>query len=204
MATTQALAFANACLGFGFIPRPALLQTISITLHHGRRASLLSAFGIHLGALSQIGAVAVGAAAVLTTMPWLYHALHVAAGGYLVWLGIQRIRSRTDTGSESIAVPRNVVSSSALIEASNPKSALFYLSFLLQFVDTSMPLNMGWQLFLLGVSANLLFSVADLVCIALAHRLRERAAPGGTALTVGRYLVGALFITLGGVAIVEL
>lgn len=203
MTATQAFAFIAACLGFGFIPGPALLQTTSITLQHGRRAGLLSALGIHLGALLQIGAVAVGAAVVLKTTPWLYHLLRVGAGGYLIWLGIQRIRTRPDTQIESPPLPANIVSSSALIEAANPKSALFYLSFLLPFVDTSMTLGIGPQLFLLGVGANLLFSVADLICIVLAHQLRESVAPGGAGLTVGRYLAGALFIALGSIAILE-
>ncbi|RKP45217.1 LysE family translocator [Trinickia fusca] len=203
MTTSQALAFTATCLGFGFIPGPALLQTISITIQHGRRAGVLSALGIHLGALLQISAVAMGAAAVLKTSPWLYHALRITGGGYLIWLGIQRIRTQPETGNGSSAGPKNPILSSALIEAVNPKSALFYFSFLLQFVDTSMSLNVGLQFFLLGISANLLFSLADLACIALAHPLYEKATTGGTALTVCRYLAGALFVTLGIVAIIE-
>lgn len=62
----------------------------------------------------QIGAVTIGAAAILKTSPWLYHTLRVAGGGYLVWLGIQRIRTEPGTGSEPSAVPRHVMSSSAL------------------------------------------------------------------------------------------
>ncbi|KVE35400.1 LysE family translocator [Burkholderia sp. TSV86] len=202
MTLSPTFAFIVTCVGFGFIPGPALLQTVSLTLQHGRRAGALSALGIHLGALLQIGAVAIGAVVVLNTSPWLYHALRIAGGAYLIWLGIQRVRARPDAGGAPSEMPKNVISSSALIEASNPKSALFYMSFLLQFVDPSAPLDVGWQLFLLGASANLLFSLADLVCIALAHPLRKRAAPGGPAMTVGRYLAGALFIGLGIAAIV--
>ncbi|AJY27716.1 lysE type translocator family protein [Burkholderia thailandensis 34] len=203
MMVNPTLAFIATCIGFGFIPGPALLQTVSLTLQHGRRAGVLSALGIHLGAFFQICAVAIGAVVVLDTSPWLYHALRVAGGGYLILLGIQRIRARADDSGAPFAVPKNVISSSALIEASNPKSALFYLSFLLQFVDPSASLDVGWQLFLLGASANLLFSLADLTCIALAHPLRKRAAPGGAAMMIGRYLAGVLFIALGVVAIVE-
>lgn len=206
MTVNPTLAFITTCIGFGFIPGPALLQTVSLTLQHGRRAGVLSALGIHLGAFFQICAVAIGAVVVLDTSPWLYHALRIAGGGYLIWLGIQRIRTReaNDGGDGAPStVPKNVISSSALIEASNPKSALFYLSFLLQFVDPSASLDVGWQLFLLGAGANLLFSLADLTCIALAHPLRKRAAPGGTAMTIGRYLAGGLFIALGVAAIVE-
>ncbi|SFI78066.1 Threonine/homoserine/homoserine lactone efflux protein [Paraburkholderia megapolitana] len=202
MAGNAMLAFVLTCLGFGFIPGPALLQTVSLTLQHGRRTGLLSALGIHLGAFFQICVVAIGAVVVLKTSPWLYHALRVAGGIYLIWLGIQRIRVRPGSDVPR-AVSRNVISSSALIEASNPKSALFYMSFLLQFTDPASTLQIGWQLFLLGASANLLFSIADLVCIMLAHPLRKNVMPGGLMMTIGRYGAGILFIALGVAAIIE-
>lgn len=201
MSPEQALFFGLTCIGFGFIPGPALLQTVSLTLQHGRRAGLLSALGIHLGAFFQICIVALGAIAVLKTSPMLYHVLKVVGGAYLVWLGILRIRAPVGQG-EVIDVPRNVVSSSAFIEASNPKSALFYFSFLLQFTDPDASLGLGWQLFLLGACANLLFSAADVFCIVLAHPLRARLSPGGQALRFGQFFAGTLFVVLGVIAIV--
>lgn len=201
MSPEQILIFGLTCVGFGFIPGPALLQTVSLTLQHGRRAGLLSALGIHLGALFQIGVVAIGAVAILKTSPAIYHVLKIAGGGYLIWLGIQRIRARTDA-NETTRLPRNIVSSSALIEASNPKSALFYFSFLLQFTDSNASLGLGWQLLLLGACANLLFSLSDVVCILLAHPLRSGVRPGGRAFQVGQVIAGVLFIVLGIVAII--
>ena len=193
--------FALTCIGFGFIPGPALLQTVSLTLQHGRRAGLLSAFGIHLGALFQIGVVALGAMAILRASPVIYHALRLLGGGYLIWLGIQRIDTPASS-TTTTTLPHNIVSSSVFIEASNPKSALFYFSFLLQFTDPDASLGLGWQLFLLGACANLLFSLSDVVCILLAYPLRARMMPGGQALRIGKWLVGLLFIVLGVIAIV--
>jgi threonine/homoserine/homoserine lactone efflux protein len=201
MALDQALIFGLTCIGFGFIPGPALLQTVSLTLRHGRRAGLLSAFGIHLGALLQIGVVALGAVAILKASPVIYHTLRMAGGGYLIWLGIQRIRVPADSAVMD-ALPRNVVSSSALIEALNPKSALFYFSFLLQFTDPGAALGLGWQLFLLGTCANLLFTLSDIVCILLAHPLRSGVLTGGQTLRGGQWLAGTLFIVLGVIAMV--
>ena len=142
MLPEKALFFGLTCLGFGFIPGPALLQTVSLTLQHGRRVGFLSALGIHLGAFFQICIVALGAVAVLKTSPMLYHVLKGVGGGYLIWLGIQRIRAPV-RHDEEIDVPNNVVSSSAFIEASNPKSALFYFSFLLQFTNPVASLGLG-------------------------------------------------------------
>jgi threonine/homoserine/homoserine lactone efflux protein len=138
---------------------------------------------------------------VLKTSPMLYHVLKVVGGAYLVCLGIQRIRAPIGQDA-AINVPRNVVSSSAFIEASNPKSALFYFSFLLQFTDPGASLGLGWQLFLLGACANLLFSAADVFCILLAHPLRARVSPGSQALRIGQFLAGALFVVLGVIAVV--
>jgi threonine/homoserine/homoserine lactone efflux protein len=200
MSPEKAVIFGVTCLGFGFIPGPALLQNVSLTLQHGRRTGFLSALGIHLGALFQIAVVALGAVAILKTSPLLYHALKVVGGAYLIWLGIQRMRMPVKR-DVAIDVPRNVVSSSALIEALNPKSALFYLAFLLQFTDPGASLGLGWQLFLLGACANLLFSVADVFCILLAHPLRARLAPAGRSLQIGQFLAGTLFVVLGLMAI---
>lgn len=202
MTNEQIIVFALTCIGFGFIPGPALLQTVSLTLQHGQRAGMVSALGIHLGSLFQVGVVAIGAVAVLQASPGLYHGLKLAAGGYLVWLGIQRIRARASL-HESACLPRNILASSALIEALNPKSALFYFSFLLQFTDPKAALGLGWQVFLLGLCANLLFSLSDVACIFLAHPLRERLIPGRRVFSVCQWTAGLLFITLGILAIVQ-
>jgi hypothetical protein len=98
----------------------------------------------------------------------------------LTWLGMQRIHAPVGQGA-AIDVSNKIVSSSAFIEASNPKSMQFYCSFLLQFTDPDASLGLGWQLFLLGACANLLFS-ADLPCILLTHPLHARVSPQGRAL----------------------
>ncbi len=200
MSPEKAVIFGLTCIGFGFIPGPALLQTVSLTLQHGRRAGFMSALGIHLGSVFQICIVALGAVAILKTWPGLYSVLKLVGGAYLIWLGIQRIYAHAyqDTSGN---VPGNVLLSSAFIEVSNPKTALFYFSFLLQFTDPGASLGLGWQLFLLGACANLLFSAADVLCISLAHPLRTRVTPSEWALRVGQVLAGSLFIVLGLIAI---
>jgi threonine/homoserine/homoserine lactone efflux protein len=114
---------------------------------------------------------------------------------------MQRIHAPVGQGA-AIDVSNKIVSSSAFIEASNPKSALFYFSFLLQFTNPVASLGLGWQLFLLGACANLLFSAADVFCILLAHPLRARVSPSGQALRIGQFLAGTLFVVLGVIAII--
>ena len=201
MSPESAAVFGLSCIGFGFLPGPAMVQTVSLSLLHGRRAGMLSALGIHLGGLVQVVAVAIGATALLETSPLAYRVLKAAGGAYLIWLGIERLR-HPRLAATPTAVPRHVVWSSALIEISNPKSALFYLAFLLQFVVPGAALATGWQILLLGVAANLLFSIADVASVVSAHALRSRMMTGQRSVQVGQKLAGWLFIVLGVYAVV--
>lgn len=170
-------------------------------LAHGRRAGFLSALGIHLGGLVQVAAVALGATAVLDTSPLAFRLLKAAGGAYLIWLGVERLRRPHRTCIPATA-SRHVLLSSAMIELSNPKSALFYLAFLLQFVAPGADLATGWQILLLGIGANLLFSIADVVGVVSAHALRSVVMTCTRATQFGYRLAGWLFIGLGAYAIV--
>lgn len=177
-----------------------MLQMLSITFQGGRRAGVLAAIGILLGGLFQIVVVALGAAALLKTSPMAYAVMKAVGGGYLVWLGIQRMSAATfiPAGPVACAVPsRQILWSSALIEVSNPKSALFYLSFLLPFCDPASALGIGWQLLLLGLLANLLFSVADLMIVMCAHCLRARVLEHPQGYRRAQRAAGLLFILMG-------
>lgn len=194
--------FALSCIGFGFIPGPAMLQTVSLTLQSGRRAGLLAAFGILLGGMMQVSAVALGAAALLQASPAAYQVMKFVGGLYLIWLGIQRM-SAPMSFAAPLVLARRILWTSALIEATNPKSALFYLSFLLPFVKPEASMAVGWQLLLLGALANLLFSVADVICVFIAWPLRQRMQPGGQGYRWAQVVAGSLFIVLGVVALVS-
>lgn len=100
-----------------------------------------------------------------------------------------------------VGLSRQILWSSALIEATNPKSALFYLSFLLPFSDPGASLAVGWQLLWLGLAANLLFSVADLLIVLVAHRLRTCLQVGGKGYRWAQRMAGILFMLMGAFAI---
>lgn len=179
-----------------------MLQMLSITFQGGRRAGVLAAIGILLGGLFQIVVVALGAAALIKTSPVAYAIMKAVGGAYLVWLGVQRmstsVLSVPPAGSTARqGLSRQILWSSALIEASNPKSALFYLSFLLPFCDPASGLGIGWQLLLLGLLANLLFSVADLLIVMCAHLLRARVLGPPQAYRQAQRTAGLLFILMG-------
>lgn len=108
--------FIISCIGFGFIPGPAMLQTVSLTLQHGRKAGLLAALGILLGDMVQVSAVALGAAALLKTSPTAFQFIKVAGSLYLIWLGVQRLRTPLHL-SASPVLERHGLWSSALSQS---------------------------------------------------------------------------------------
>jgi threonine/homoserine/homoserine lactone efflux protein len=134
--------FIVATLLFACMPGPAILYMTAQTLAHGRRAGLMAALGIHAGCYVHIVAAAVGLAAMLHHLPALYAAIKLAGAAYLAWLGARMLRgkSRPDAGPTSLSAAPAFFRESFVVEMLNPKTALFFLTFLPQFVEPSAPL----------------------------------------------------------------
>ena len=168
--------FIVATLLFACMPGPAILYMTAQTLAHGRRAGLMAALGIHAGCYVHIVAAAVGLAAMLHHLPALYAAIKLAGAAYLAWLGARMLRgkSRPDAGPTSLSAAPAFFRESFVVEMLNPKTALFFLTFLPQFVEPSAPLPVALQFFILGMVVNLALSVADLAAVGLASLASPR------------------------------
>jgi threonine/homoserine/homoserine lactone efflux protein len=192
--------FVLATLVFAVIPGPAILYTAAQTLARGRRGGLLASLGIHLGGFVHVIAAAAGLSAVLELVPDLYAAVRLAGAAYLVWLGWTMMRPRLDAG----ALPevrdrdaRRAFAESVLVEALNPKAAMFYLAFLPQFVDGGAAWPAWLQFLVLGWAVNLTFSAADLVTVVLTDRLLAGIRRSGGGARLLRFAGGGTLIGLG-------
>lgn len=191
--------FALATLAFACMPGPAILYMTSQTLAHGRRAGLQAALGIHLGCYVHIFAASAGLAALLHHAPNLYFALKLAGAAYLIWLGGSMIfgRRRLGDGLLDAAEARpKVLRDSIIVEVLNPKTALFFLTFLPQFVDAGASLPVGLQFFILGVIVNLVFSTADVLAVLFASLLLDLLGEGRGQRLMPR-LCGSILVGLG-------
>ncbi|HEU5145010.1 MAG TPA: LysE family transporter, partial [Dermatophilaceae bacterium] len=94
--SSQWVAFLVASILFIQVPGPSLLFTIGRALTVGRREALLSVVGNGLGLVVQVLFVAAGLGAVLAASTTAYTAIKVAGAAYVIWLGIQAVRHRTD------------------------------------------------------------------------------------------------------------
>jgi threonine/homoserine/homoserine lactone efflux protein len=198
--TDHLLAFALATVIFAVIPGPGLLYTAAQTLARGRLGGLMAALGIHLGGYFHVAAAALGLAALFQLVPLLYTAVKLAGALYLVVLGIGIMRgSITADALPAIAgkSPRRAFVESVAVEAFNPKTALFYLAFLPQFVDPAAAAPLPLQFLALGIVVNLAFSAADLVAVLLTAALLSRLRRTRTAQRIARLIGGSIMVGLG-------
>jgi len=149
------LAFVLASLALIVIPGPSVLFVIGRSLALGRLGGLLSVFGNALGMIPLVIAVALGIGAVVAQSAVVLDAIRYAGAAYLVYLGVQAIRHRRHTAVTHEATPPRrswlrILSEGFTVGLTNPKSLVFFVAVLPQFVDPaagSVPL----QLFELGV-----------------------------------------------------
>jgi threonine/homoserine/homoserine lactone efflux protein len=179
--TSQWLAFVVASALFIQVPGPSLLFTIGRALTVGRRDALLSVVGNALGVVTQVLAIAVGLGAVVAASATAYTVLKVAGAAYVVWLGIQAVRHRGDArlameAAATAPVPaapraRRSLRIGFTVGLTNPKTLVFFVAFLPQFVNEPAG-HPGLQLALLGLVFGAMAVVSDSAWALAAARAR--------------------------------
>ena len=199
--TDVLLAFIATTAVFAFIPGPAMLYATARTLAGGRAAGLMASLGIHLGCYLHVFAAAAGLSVLFHAVPTLYLAVKLAGAAYLVWLGIAMFRA-VPAGEVAMPMlrpksPRRAFAESVAVEVLNPKTAIFFMAFLPQFVDAAASLPVWAQLLMLGTVVNMTFSLADLVCVMLAGSLANQLKRSGRAQRWMQRAGGTILVGLG-------
>ncbi|MGB3500235.1 MAG: LysE family translocator [Mesorhizobium sp.] len=186
---------------FAYIPGPAMLYAAARTLAGGRWAGLMASLGIHIGCYVHVIAAAAGLSFVFHAVPTLYLIVKLAGAAYLIWLGISMMRAKANERSETVRVDpgsgRKAFFQSITVEVLNPKTAIFFIAFLPQFVDPAAALPVWAQFLILGTIVNLLFSSADLVCVFLAGAVMNRLRGSSSVQRISQRTGGAVLVGLG-------
>ncbi|MFY0762367.1 LysE family translocator [Metabacillus dongyingensis] len=136
------------------IPGPAVIVTISQTIKGGKKNGIITGLGIALGDLIHTFAAVLGLSAILMTSAFAFEAVKYIGAAYLIYLGISALINKTKKVAKPTIEKVNPNLSfrhALLIELLNPKTALFFLAFLPQFVRSdSYPVT--FQLFMLGLT----------------------------------------------------
>lgn len=196
----QTLPFLLAAVLVTASPGPDNLMVLGMGMSRGRWQGIAFGLGCALGCLSHTLLAVVGVSAVVAASPWAFTALKWAGGGYLVWLGVQALRSAGSGPVGSAPAPTQALQTlffkGMLANAINPKVVLFFLSFLPQFVVPAQG-PVGWQLAQLGLlftlQAALLFGLLGYFAGTVGGWLNRRPRAG---LWLDR-VAGLVFVGLG-------
>jgi threonine/homoserine/homoserine lactone efflux protein len=190
--------FAVAALALLAIPGPAVLYIVVQSAEQGRRAGLASVAGIHIGTLVHVVGATVGLSALIVASALAFSVVKYAGAAYLVYLGVRKLLERdTRVVFERRTEPlRRAFGRGIVVNVLNPKTALFFLAFLPQFIDAdrgavwSQALVLGLVFVGLGLVSDSLYALAAGSAAGILRRRRR----------VLRYGSGLVYIGLGATA----
>lgn len=181
------------------VPGPNSLFVIARSVEQGRRIGLVSCVGVLIGTLVHVLAAALGLSTLLVSSALAFSTLKYAGAIYLVWLGIRtfmredQIAQHIDNKEQSTF---GILIQGIVVNVLNPKSALFFLAFLPQFVDASRG-AVGMQVLVLGMIVACVGTTADVFYATISGSFGNAFRHNLKALRTQRYLAGAVYIGLG-------
>lgn len=169
------LVFLAAAAVLAATPGPGIFYVLGRTLAGGRREGVLSSFGTFAGGLVHVAAAALGLSAILMASATAFTVVKYAGAAYLIWIGVTMIRTRNVEFREDAGTGQSfhVFRQGVMTEALNPKTALFFLSFLPQFVNPRLG-HVAIQLLVFGFVSVSLNTSADLLVVVFSARLGRR------------------------------
>jgi threonine/homoserine/homoserine lactone efflux protein len=201
--STRFMIFLMAALLLAAVPGPGMLYVLARTLAGGKREGVLSSVGTFFGGMVHVFAAAAGVSVILAKSAAAFAIVKYAGAAYLCFLGIRMILDarKEGTGTEAVQAftklpKRNPLYQGILTEVLNPKTALFFLSFIPQFVDHAHG-HVFLQFVTLGTISVTLNTSADLVVTMLAGPLGQRIRSSARFRRRQRTATGAIMIGLG-------
>ena len=200
-ASTLAL-FCAAALALAVVPGPAVTYIVAQSVDKGRRAGLLSVLGVACGGLVHVAAATAGLSALLASSASAFTVFKLVGAVYLIGLGLWRLLGRGDdaTGPEPApAAPRKLFLQGLVVNVLNPKTALFFLAFLPQFIHPGRG-AVALQAGILGAVFVTVAVLSDTAYALAAAALGRRLNRSERVRRVRRLATGGIFVALGATA----
>ena len=194
--------FMAASLALLLTPGPAVLYIVARSIDQGRGAGLVSVLSIESGNLFHVLAATFGLSALVMSSITMFTIVKYLGAAYLVYLGVRKLLSREalqfapGPGYQS---HRRIYSQGVVVAVLNPKTALFFLAFLPQFVDPGRG-NIPLQMLTLGLIFVGMACVTDSLYALLAGTAGQWLRSSRYFLQGQRYFAGSIYISLGMIA----
>ena len=196
---SQLYLFMGAALVLLITPGPAVLYITARSASQGRLAGLVSVLAIETANFLQAAAAALGLSAILLSSALAFDVVKYLGAAYLVYIGIRKLLdSGNGSGDETVTQESlsRIYWQGFAVNILNPKTALFFLAFLPQFVDPTKGNVIGQNLLLGAVFVGMAV-VTDSLYALLASSLASKLTGNRRFQTGGRYFAGLVYIGLG-------
>jgi threonine/homoserine/homoserine lactone efflux protein len=192
--------FALAALALLAVPGAAVIYIVTRSIHQGRASGLASVLGIHVGTLVHLAFATLGLSAILASSATAFTAVKLLGAAYLIVVGLRTLLGRADEDETDPQQPprrrRRDFAEGVVVNVLNPKTALFFLAFLPQFVDPDH--GHAWlQILVLGLTFMLLGLVTDSMWALAAGSAGKTLRKSRRWATAQRYVSGSVFVGLG-------
>jgi threonine/homoserine/homoserine lactone efflux protein len=192
--------FAAAALALIVVPGPAVLYVVAQSIDRGRLAGVVSALGVATGGLVHVAAATIGLSSLLVSSASAFTAVKLAGAAYLIGLGLFTLLRRPEGTRPGLPRPPRRLSrrywQGVVVNVLNPKTALFFLAFLPQFVEPGHG-SAAAQLAVLGLVFVVLAVASDCLWALAAGSASARLRDSRRFLAVQRYVSGSVFVGLG-------
>ncbi|SCY90119.1 LysE family translocator [Rhizobium sp. NFACC06-2] len=192
--------FVSATLVLLLVPGPAVLYIFARSVEQGRSAGLVSILGIHTATLVHVVAAAVGLLALLASSALAFSVVKYAGAAYLIWLGLKKLLGSSDIPDVEGGLPKRssmrIFREGFIVNLLNPKTALFFLAFLPQFVEVDRG-HMAMQIAFLGILYTVIGVLTDCTYALAAGTAGNWLKRSPAYLKAERWVSGFVYIGLG-------
>lgn len=192
--------FLAACIVLFIVPGPAVIYIVTRGVTQGRKSGFMSVAGIHLASLVHVAAAVGGLSALIAASATAFTLVKVAGAAYLILLGVQALagggKGMDATGLQAVASDRRVFWQGFVVNLLNPKTAIFFLAFVPQFIDAATG-SVVTQTLALGAVFVTAGIVSDSVYAFLAGGLGSRVLRSRWWRRSSRWVSGSVYLGLG-------
>ena len=194
-------AFLLAAVVLAILPGPGVMYVLARSLAGGRWAGIQSALGAGTGGMVQVLASAVGLSALIMTSSLAFSVVKYAGAAYLIYLGLRTLLSKEEQHPDTVKTSgqHRVFVQGIMTELLNPKTALFFLAVIPQFINPKVG-QVFWQFLLLGTTSVVVNTLNAILVATLAGFLgarlqgnarfqkRQKVVSGGAMIALGTYV----------------